>query len=812
MSIPNFAIRTILFDRRRLQTGWERVKRILRSEWLLAILAVAWLLWLSAPFLLLGPLGYVRSIELGDAVYPQVAYIVEMLREGKFSLWLPSQGSGTDLLGNFNAPYLNLALYVALPVWLANNVIFLVVTATATVSLYVLMRRSFDCSVWAAALGGALYSIWFLLSFDGLVFGYAAGLAFALAPLLLYWLLSIRDWSLRGLWPSLLLGLGFAIGGHYTWSVFVVGTVFFCALLLAPQRIRLWFPHLLIVCAVTGLLQLPVFIANVETASLSARTVETYYRSAHLWPLIYDYVSQNPGYHPFGKLVVFAIGLAVAAVFLSDKRWQAVREGRLVWSMSALFVLLPLIDIAVLYGLSVLSVGGFALEEGGGFGGPFDCRLRLARAFIASAAFAGSVDMVWKVAALHKRLNGIAGIDWDQRLVWARFVEPKTLISIVFAAGAVAVGALAAWHVFGDARDGIKKMRQMAVDGMSFAAIYHHPQLRALAAANPARDTYRVATVQLNGPDTGTGAPCCRPREGSLYGTFQNAYGFEIADAYMSNLTARSVNFWDVLITGHPGFPRAEFSSRYEKKFMYPERAFTQKLYLFEPINSVTYDDDGCIRTQEPIDFAKNYNLDMLSLANVAFVISGIPLRDPRLEPLDFGLRDDLKGLQCTPGSVSRRAFRTRGLAGRPLYIYRNRDVIPRVFAPARFETVSDDQAMYDALSSRSAGKLRDAALVRESELPPNVKAGSDMQVDVIGVETVRGDHLKITVRSDTGGLVIASASFSPYWHASAEGKALALFPAYHSLIGIWVPPGAHVVDLKYRPPYAQWLGYAENN
>jgi hypothetical protein len=28
---------------------------------------------------------------------------VEMLRAGQFSLWLPSQGSGTDLLDNFNS-------------------------------------------------------------------------------------------------------------------------------------------------------------------------------------------------------------------------------------------------------------------------------------------------------------------------------------------------------------------------------------------------------------------------------------------------------------------------------------------------------------------------------------------------------------------------------------------------------------------------------------------------------------------------------------------------------------------------------------
>jgi hypothetical protein len=369
---------------------------------------------------------------------------------------------------------------------------------------------------------------------------------------------------------------------------------------------------------------------------------------------------------------------------------------------------------------------------------------------------------------------------------------------------------MAAW--LSRARQDVQEKRELALDGVNFSSFYAHPELRALAAANPDFDTYRVATVQLYGPDSEFNGP---PRDPSLFGPFLNAYGFQAADAYMSNLTQRSMNYWNWMLTGAPDHgadgrhPRARFADDYERKFVHPEQAFSQKLYLFEPLHSKTLDPDGCIRTRTPIDFSKYYNLDMLSLFNVTFIVSGIPLRDPRLTLLESSTRDELRALQCAPPYVRRRAFRDRGLTGRPLYIYRNRDVVPRVFAPRSIEVVDGQDAMLEALTRRSTERLAGTALVVRSEAPPPVAVGpKDLDTGIAGVETVRGDHIKIATRSKAGGIVVMSSSFSPHWRASANGRALAVFPAYHTFIGIWVPAGDHQVDLRYRPPYARLLGY----
>lgn len=822
-----------------------------------SVVGIGWLTWISSPFLLMGRLGYVRANELGDAVYPQVAYVVRMLRAGQFSLWLPAQAGGTDLLGNFNAPYLNVLLYVLLPPWLANNLIITIVFGVAGLSTYLLLRRSFNCSRLLACAGGFLYGSWFLINFGGLVFAYAAGLAFALAPLVLDWLLRARSLTLKSVSLSVILGFVFAAGGHYTWSIFLLGAVFICAILLAPRRLVRWLPHLGIVGFVTILCQWPIILANVQTAAFSARTAEAYYRANKLFPLIENYFGHNPPFSPYGELVLACTLLVGVAVALSNRRWSVLKSAWPALAFALLFVLLPVIDIAVLYTLSALNVGGFSLDPNGDFGGPFDCRLRISRAFIASASAALSADLFWR-EILMPATSALTGVDW-RRIVhlWqgglsraideVRSVDWRQLVrfrginrdEIATRMKAIALGSRqwlrrikfshvrrlgevalvvvvlygslgAVLHLFDRTAATVLSMRRMAVYGMSFSAYYRHPQLLDLAAHSPDVEAFRVATVQLNAPDTVGG--CCEPREASFFAGFQVAYNFQIADAYMSNLTRRSVNFWDLAITGHPGFPRADFDEAYRRRFLYPGQAFTQKLYLFQPIGAGAVGADGCIRQTTPIDFAASYNLDMLSLDNVKFIVSGIPLHDPRLTLLESAIRDELSALQCASEAERRAAFDAKGLVGRPLYIYRNEEAAPRVFAPRALEVAPDENAVYRALLGRSIAQLKHTALVAKTDLAVPLAHAGNLQVSIGKVTVVRGDHLQIETSSDAGGILIVSDSYSPYWGAEARGKPLPLFPAYHTFIGIAVPPGRHTVDLRYRPPYARFLGYGKND
>ena len=874
----------------------ELLDRRLIAAAALGVVAVWWLSWLSRPFLLLGPLGYVKANEMGDAVYPQVAYIVRLLRSGQFSLWLPSQAGGTDLLGNFNSPILNVILYAAFPPWLGNNLIFLFITAAASISTYIALRRSFNCAMWSACLGAAACSTWFL--YAGMVFGYAAGPCYALAPLVLHVLLSARGWSAREAWASAALGLAYALGGHFSWSVFILGTAGCCALLLAARRVHRWLPHLVLMVLIVAAVQWPFVLANVQTSEFSGRAYYgPYYYILGIPSMMGSYILTNPTPAPFFKMLAAASAIAAAAVIFAPARWEMAKRAWPVWGLSALFVFLPVIDIANIYILSVFEIGGYSVDAIGGFGGPMDSRLRHARSFIGGLAIGLAADLLWRSGqfsvtqyiasfklrrhALQVRLGAFhvllrtaseaaesivqrgqmiaASIEWDSRKVatsitqrgrvgtasitwgghmvfvsctwgdrlykaaikwrgrivssWARTLPPLFRLAAVTAIFVAAMSTVVGW--LGAVRDDIREKRSMALNGVNFSSFYAHPELRALAAANPAFGTYRVATVALLGSDSDFSGPWHEPRDPSLFAPFQNAYGFETADGYMSNLTRRSMNYWNWLILGAPDFnadgrhPRTQFYENYTKKFAHYEQAFSQKLYLFEPLNSKTFDPDGCIRTTTPINFSAYYNLDMLSLANAAFVISAIPLSDPRLTLLESSTREELRRLQCASHAERRKAFRRKGLMGRPLYVYRNSEVLPRVFAPRGAVAVADELAMLETVTRRSARELAEKAIVVQSEVPGLVEdLAKDRRVEIGRMETVRGDHLRIQARSGAGGLVVVADSFSPHWRASAGGTDLRVFPVYHTFIGIWVPPGEHTVELRYRPPYARLLGY----
>ncbi len=778
-----------------------------------AAIMVLWLAWLSRPFLLQGPLGYVRDFELGDAIFPQLAYIAETLRSGVVSFWLPSQGAGTDLIGNFNSPILNAIMFAALPAWLAHDLIFLLTTGIATIGCYLLLRRALNCASWTALLGGVLFSAWFLTSFGGLVFAYAAGPAFALSPLALCWLLTCRGYAFRCFALSAALGLAIAVGGHYSWSVFLLGGVFFCALLLAPHRFKIWFPHLVVIGAIVIIVQLPFFIANLQTAPLAARTFQPFYswdqgRYSLGWrkflaPLRNYY--HNPPFEPYDTILLYVLIPMLLAIALSPSRLKSVRDAIPACSLAALFFLLPVIDIAIIYTLSVLQIAGFSIDPSGSFGGPLDCRLRHGRAFVASAAITLAVDFFWKKYPPHVLARHLLNFRiQDGRPTFTfNFNEPAKLGCCLVLVVTVVFAAIPMLRYARDIKNVEVSMRALAVRGANFSALYAQPDLRALAAANPEFGAYRVATVQLQVDSDGTKGA----REASLYGTYLNGYRFETADAYMSNLPRRYVNFWDLLLTGHPAFPRSEFDKRFAQKFMRPEQAFLQKLYLFEPLASKAIDADGCVRTETPIKFSDYYNLNLLSLANVTFIVSGIPLDDPNLDLLESRTRADLRALQCAPAKSVRAAFHGSGLIGWPLYIYRNKLALPRVFTPPAMEVLPDDDAVYQALASRPVEQLRNTALVVRSEMPPEAApASTPFEARIDRVTTVRGDHLKIEARSTTGGLIVVANAFSPFWQASTASQPLPTFPVYHAFIGIWVPPGEHVIDLRYRPPYARWL------
>jgi membrane protein YfhO len=62
-------------------------------------------------------------------------------------------------------------------------------------------------------------------------------------------------------------------------------------------------------------------------------------------------------------------------------------------------------------------------------------------------------------------------------------------------------------------------------------------------------------------------------------------------------------------------------------------------------------------------------------------------------------------------------------------------------------------------------------------------------------------DRMKLEVESPDGGYVVILESYDPGWRATVDGRTASVVAANALFRGIRLDPGAHAVELVYRPP-----------
>jgi len=71
-----------------------------------------------------------------------------------------------------------------------------------------------------------------------------------------------------------------------------------------------------------------------------------------------------------------------------------------------------------------------------------------------------------------------------------------------------------------------------------------------------------------------------------------------------------------------------------------------------------------------------------------------------------------------------------------------------------------------------------------------------------------RGSEVRLAVRTSGRAFLVASITPHRYWHATIEGKPVALQTANIGFQGIVVPAGDHVIEMRYNNPLV-WIGMA---
>jgi hypothetical protein len=302
-----------------------------------------------------------------------------------------------------------------------------------------------------------------------------------------------------------------------------------------------------------------------------------------------------------------------------------------------------------------------------------------------------------------------------------------------------------------------------AVNGSSYKTLYFNPALRRLGKAAEQAAPFRVATV-------------------GTHPAVAWVNGLETADGYFNVYPARYHRLWGRVL---------EPVGRADRKVHEYFHNWGNRIYLFEPPGGTPADGD----------VSALYNLRLLSLLNVRYVVSTVPLKTPGLDQVDFASESadrwrGLVGRQVVP------EFLRNGAPVRPFYVYENKAAMPRAFGVCRSRRFGDPETLLAALASSTTEELGSTAFL-EAEAPPVVPAVTggtcDAEVNLVGR---RADEVELGTRGSKPFILVLSQQYSRYWRATIESSGLPLFPVDHALTGTIVPAGVHRVRLRYAPPY----------
>jgi hypothetical protein len=306
--------------------------------------------------------------------------------------------------------------------------------------------------------------------------------------------------------------------------------------------------------------------------------------------------------------------------------------------------------------------------------------------------------------------------------------------------------------------------------GATYAELYLRPELQDLAAKGRKEAPFRVASIA----------------DAGWHPSMAWAYGLETVDGYMNLYPNRFHSYWEQVLS--PLF--AADTKRYKyNNFHY----WGNQVYLFRPTSGFPPGTD--------IDFSRFYRLELLSLANVRYLISPHPLRHPDLVLLARGGEGALPGLR----ERMQNYFRGQPPAGK-LYLYENRQALPRFFAVTSFKVLADETLVLQALGAASVGELRSTAYLAKSDAAPVAGLAGLATPAKVLLRRYGPNDVELEVDAPGPSLIVNATTYSPFWKAQIDGLSSALFPVDHAFQGVVVGSGRHRVVFRYEPPYARAL------
>lgn len=273
---------------------------------------------------------------------------------------------------------------------------------------------------------------------------------------------------------------------------------------------------------------------------------------------------------------------------------------------------------------------------------------------------------------------------------------------------------------------------------------------------------------------------------------YLQAYGLETAGGYQALHSRRYYEFWARMVepwaaTVRPG---TVFHSRFRAHPDNPDLRLAFRadhLWLYPAIYRPEW------------RLGDLYHLNLLSLANVGYLLSRDRLSDSSLEPV-----------REIPRPWSARSTREKVVANieanfrglEDFYIYRNADVLPRFFTVSGISVFDDGSSLLDAMAKAPASKLRRTLFVSRADLPAGMAPNRVFSSREVRLVHYGKDEIQLSIDGEGDAFLVVTNSYSPFWQVEIDGEAGVIVPAYHTFWGVPIPASARSVVFTYRPPY----------
>lgn len=704
-----------------------------------ALLFLFWAFCLAATSLVAGPESYLRVDDNADCAIPARMAVAAEWRQGHNILWFPFADSGADRLGSNQACHVDMVFYLVFPPWLAHGLGLLAQRFVAGYFTFRLLKDQFAVSSLSALGSGLLYATFCqsTINQSATGFNYCAGLGSPGIPMFL-WALSGLSQTRGALKLLVAAGLGGLLAAT---SIFAISLFFF----------PLWYLWILVVRKEQrlsyGLLALAFSCGWVAASAPMVWPTFLLAKSSHRSDLGATLAGASNAYQTLFKLLENnAIPLFVAVTGWFVSRGYTRRSLTIAMALMALFLTIGTFEKTIIPSLD--RAIGIGFVRGMNF-----------KRFFEAVPFLAAFSMGLSLEALRGAISSTNAVPPNRSKL-----------------GVAALAICLVWTLAVAGRS-IRLQIMAWSRGEAYAALLEIEQLQALRKQIANEPPGRLATVvTLDEFDDNY----------RLFPGFMPAYGLECADGYLNIFPKRYLNYWSELLRGAAAKNTriANYSGN--------------RLQLWFPFSPDEWNNQA--KDSRPV-FGELYNLNLLSAANVRYIVSSVPLNDSHLEAVSESqsLREPQFSLAklLHPVDYLREYERARRI-----FIYRNRACLPRCYVVSRSVSLSSPAEVLNAMTEASPDDLRSKVFLEGEPSSPDQSTATNATTPV-EITQYAADEIHLQVNMKAKGYLVMAVSANPYWQAEIDGSAAKVRTANAAFMAIEITVGQHQVRWRYKPPWA---------